>query len=90
MPGAMIHGDPLFSSMFVANVGSIGMDAPFHHLYEWGNIPLFCSVGRERADGVLPLRFTFDERIEDGLYCLKALERLQQMLEDPSAHFPLT
>jgi hypothetical protein len=87
MPRAMIDGDPLYSSLFVANVGSIGMDAPFHHLYEWGNIPLFCAIGKERPDGTVPFRFTFDERVEDGFYCLKALELLRAMIEDPAAHF---
>jgi hypothetical protein len=101
MPRSMIDGDPLFSSLFVANLGSIGMDAPFHHLYEWGNIPLFLAIGTERQElsldragavrsrPVIPFRFTFDERVEDGLYCLKAIELLQEMLEDPAKHFPL-
>ncbi len=80
MPRFMIDGDPMYASLFVANLGSIDMDAPFHHLYEWGNIPLFCAIGRAR-DGKLPLRFTFDERIEDGLYCLRALELLREALE---------
>lgn len=80
MPRFMIDGDPLYASLFVANLGSIDMDAPFHHLYEWGNIPLFCAIGRAR-DGKLPLRFTFDERVEDGLYCLRALELLREALE---------
>lgn len=80
MPRFMIDGDPLYSSIFVANLGSIGMDAPFHHLYEWGNIPLFCAIGQAR-DGRLPLRFTFDERIEDGLYCLGSIKLLQEALE---------
>lgn len=98
LPRAVIDGDPLFASAFIANLGSIGMDAPFHHLYEYGNIPLFIAVGKERAevdlvDGVaivrpvIPLRFSFDERIEDGLYCLRALELLQTMLEDPATAF---
>jgi hypothetical protein len=86
LPPSMIASDPLFATMFVANLGSIGMDAPFHHLYEWGNIGLFCAIGQER-DGKLPLRFTFDERIEDGLYCLKSIERLKAILEDPAATF---
>jgi pyruvate/2-oxoglutarate dehydrogenase complex dihydrolipoamide acyltransferase (E2) component len=32
---------------------------------------------------IYPLRFTFDERIEDGLYCLKSIELLKQRLEEP-------
>ena len=80
MPRFMIDGDPMYASLFVANLGSIDMDAPFHHLYEWGNIPLFCAIGRAR-DGKVPFRFTFDERIEDGLYCLASLEKMRTALE---------
>ena len=98
LPRALIDGDPLFTSAFIANLGSIGMDAPFHHLYEYGNIPLFIAVGAERTelalvDGavvarpVIPFRFSFDERVEDGLYCLTALQMLQAMLEDPVTAF---
>ena len=92
LPKFYIDGDPLFASMFIANLGSVGMDAAQHHLYEYGNIPLFCVIGKKRhafdvddrgfvvAREVYPLRFTFDERIEDGLYCLTCLSRLKQLL----------
>jgi len=92
LPKFYIDGDPLFASMFIANLGSVGMDAAQHHLYEYGNIPLFCVIGKKRhtfsvddsgavtATEVYPLRFTFDERIEDGLYCLTCLSRLKELL----------
>ena len=95
LPAAMIRSDPLFASVFIANLGSIGMDAGFHHLYEWGNIPIFITVGQRTtrltpgADGgveqreMLTLRYTFDERVEDGLYCLRALGTLKDLLENP-------
>jgi len=71
------------------------MDAGFHHLYEVGNIPVFITLGAVRdrvrvgGDGspevrpVLTLRYSFDERVEDGLYCARALDRLKERLEDP-------
>lgn len=95
LPKAYIDGDPMFASVFITNLGSIGMDAAQHHLYEYGNIPIFCLIGRKkhafyvddagavRAREVYPLRLTFDERIEDGLYCLKSMEFLKQKLEEP-------
>ena len=95
-PRSLIDTDPLYTSAFVANLGSIGIDAAYHHLYEHGNCPLFVTIGRvthEPAvvdDAVvsrptLTLRFTFDERVEDGLYCARSLQLLQQRLEDPAA-----
>jgi len=31
------------------------------------------------------LKYSFDERVEDGLYCARALELLKDRLEDPAA-----
>lgn len=95
LPRAFLDGDPMFASMFIANLGSIDMQAGFHHLYEYGNIPIFMTVGRSELDPVIDedgrvsarermtLRYSFDERVEDGLYCARALELLKAMLEDP-------
>ena len=96
LPGSFIAGDPLYASAFVANLGSVGLDAAYHHLFEYGTIPIFVTMGRlhrapvVREDGsvgsreVFALRYTYDERIEDGFYAARALERLQACLEDPA------
>ena len=93
LPAGFIDNDPLYASVFVANLGSVGLDAAFHHLYEYGSIPIFVTIGRVRRvavvddDGVvrgreiLPLRYTYDERVEDGFYAARALEHLQRLLE---------
>jgi len=96
LPGWFIRDDPMFASVFVANLGSLKMDAGYHHLYEYGSIPIFCVIGRTRevpvvkGGQVVPsraaiLRYTYDERIEDGLYAQRALERLRELVEDPGA-----
>ena len=84
LPGLVMRTDPMYASVFVANLGSVGLDGAFHHLYEYGNIPIFLTMGRI-ADGRVTLRWTFDDRIEDGLYCAKALELLKRRIEDPGA-----
>ena len=72
LPAGMIRDDPLFTTVFVANLGSIGLDATYHHLWEYGSCGIFVTIGKlwKREDGrrVVGLRITFDERIEDGLY----------------------
>jgi pyruvate/2-oxoglutarate dehydrogenase complex dihydrolipoamide acyltransferase (E2) component len=96
LPASMIEGDPFFASAFATNLGSIGLDAAFHHLYEHGTIPLFCVLGAVQDavvvdDGepvvarVAPLRFSYDERVEDGLYAAHALSTLKTLIEDPAA-----
>ncbi len=88
LPKALIGTDPLYASMYVANMGSVGLEAVYHHLYEWGNCPIFAAIGRVREvmrDGetrkVCTVKYTFDERIEDGLYCARSLERLRERIE---------
>ena len=74
----MIEHDPMYASVFFANLASIGMDACYHHLYEYGSIGIFGVIGRPVTDPGSPtsgpdrrrtmtLRWTFDERCEDGL-----------------------
>ena len=96
LPRAFIEGDPFFASVFVTNLGSVGIDAAFHHLYEYGTIPMFCTFGLVH-DGVVArdgtpvvtrvasLKFSYDERVEDGLYAAKALQYLCSVLEDPAS-----
>ena len=98
LPGAFIHPDPMYASMFIANLGSVKLESAFHHLYEYGNIPLFAALGRSKmvpvadengvvsSKKVCTIKYTFDERIEDGLYCAHSLELLRTMIEDPAAY----
>lgn len=87
LPRAMIDSDPLYASCFVANLGSVGLEGGYHHLWEHGNCSIFCVIGRfeKNADGRrrVTLKFTFDERIEDGLYSGRGLQRVREMLEHP-------
>jgi hypothetical protein len=94
-PRALLEGDPMYASAFVANLGSVGLDAAYHHLYEYGTIPIFATMGRlhrapiVRDDGtvgsreVFVMRYTYDERVEDGFYAARALERLAACLAEP-------
>lgn len=94
LPSFFIEGDGMYTSIFLANLGSVGMGPGYHHLYEYGTCPLFVMVGKveERViavDGrpqvarVLPLRFSYDERIEDGLNANYGIESVVRVLEDP-------
>ena len=86
LPSSVIAHDPCYSSIFIANLGSVGLDAAYHHLYEWGNCPFFATLGRTRQVGnrmVATVKYTFDERIDDGLSCAKSLELVKAMVESP-------
>ena len=96
-PSRMIEADPLFTSVYIANLGSIGLDAPYHHLYEWGTASLFMVVGRifqkEGNRGphgpelrhYVNIKFTVDERIAEGLYFAHAAALFQRLVSKPEA-----
>lgn len=86
---------PFYSSLFISHLGSIGADAPFHHLYEFGTTSIFMTVGRtydkpEKGENgetewkrVVDIAVTIDERICDGYYLIKTLKTFQRYLQDP-------
>jgi hypothetical protein len=95
LPQRFIENDPMYASIFAANLGSVGLDAGFHHLYEYGSIPIFVVLGRIHSvpvvlsDGtvgareVFVLRYTYDERVEDGFYAGRCLDQMKHWLENP-------
>jgi hypothetical protein len=87
LPRSMIEADPLFTSLFAANLGSIDYPAGFHHLWEYGTCSLFGVMGRIEpgANGrrKMSVAYTYDERIEDGLYSYHTLEGIRERIESP-------
>ena len=97
LPGGFIRDDPLYTSVFIANLGSLQMAPAFHHLYEWGTCPLFLMVGQIEeqplvVDGklevgkVLPLRWSYDERIDDGITARRGILAVNTVLSDPARY----
>jgi pyruvate/2-oxoglutarate dehydrogenase complex dihydrolipoamide acyltransferase (E2) component len=98
MPKAMIDSDPMYTSAFVANLGSVAIDRTYHHMYEYGTASLFCVIGPPKKAVVagpgdqpvvkemVELRWSFDERINDGFYCAMALRVASRILEDPERY----
>jgi pyruvate/2-oxoglutarate dehydrogenase complex dihydrolipoamide acyltransferase (E2) component len=94
LPSMLVDPDPMYTSIVVANLGSVGLDAAFHHLYEWGTATYFAVIGRIHdrpiaVDGkveirkIVEIKYTFDERVEDGLAVAIALRGVQELLENP-------
>ncbi len=96
-PGWMLRNDPLYTSVYFANLGSLGLDTPFHHLYEWGTASLFVVMGRmfqkeiRRPDGSVSkrhfvnLKVSIDERIGEGIYFAHAASLFQHLVTHPES-----
>ena len=95
VPYDLIKTDPNYASIFLTNLGSIGMDSGYHHLNNWGTNSFFAVIGKKhmvsdwKEDGtndvhpVITLGLTLDERIGDGYYYSKSLKLLRKILENP-------
>ncbi len=95
-PKALRDADGLHTTIFISNMGSIGLGggSPHHHIYEWGTTSLFATMGilrrvhkvvdgRKTHTDTMEVGFTVDERITDGFYFTKSIKLLQDLLNDP-------
>ena len=95
LPKFLTNLSPFHSSMFITSMGSLGIPPIYHHLYDFGNCPVFIAFGaKERkyelnAAGEVEkhdyVGFTvvMDERICDGFYYAAALKKIRRYLRDP-------
>jgi hypothetical protein len=94
LPAFFTRDDPMFASVFLANLGSAGLSNAFHHLYEYGTTAMFGTLSApERmpfveheavvAREAVGVRFTYDERINDGFYAARSLAIARHVVEDP-------
>ena len=94
-PDFLIGSDPNHASIFLTNLGSIGLPGGYHHLVNWGTNSFFVVVGKKfmkmeyDAEGnpdlheVIPIGVTLDERIADGYYYSGTMALVKELLEHP-------
>ena len=95
VPFDLIKADPNYASIFLTNLGSIGLQSGYHHLNNWGTNSFFCVIGKKHLapewheDGsytvrpVIGLGLTVDERIGDGYYYSGTVRLLKKLMENP-------
>ena len=95
MPKSLVEVSPFHGSMFITSMGSLGIPPVFHHLYDFGNIPVFLSFGAKykqlelKADGTTAQRkyidynIVCDERICDGFYLASSFKLFKTYFRNP-------
>jgi len=95
VPYDLIKADPNYASVFLTNLGSIKLNAGYHHLSNWGTTSVFVVIGEKarkpvfHEDGtfemhtMLDVGITLDERIADGYYYAKTVRLLKKLIENP-------
>ena len=95
-PKDLYEFDPCMSSVFITNLGSLGLEnVPFHHLFDRGTCSVFVALGKVHrglinieGEGlverdVVELAITLDERVSNGFYFIKAIEVLKDLIMHP-------
>lgn len=95
LPKALLNVSPFHGSMFITSMGSLGIPPIYHHLYNFGNVPVFIAFGAKRhayemnEDGeVLKKKYidytvVTDERICDGFSYASAFKTFRRYLSTP-------
>ncbi len=94
MPKFIIEASPFHTSAFLTNVGSLGIDSIYHHLYDFGTTGVFLAMGKKKKslindddvlteEKTLSLRWVLDERICDGYYYANAVKLFTKYMKKP-------
>ncbi len=93
-PKSLAKVDMNYSSVFISNLGSIKLNASYHHLTNRGTNSIFLTIGEISKrplvindelviKEILPLSMTIDERIAHGFYYAKTIQLFKSYLENP-------
>jgi len=95
LPKFLLELSPFHGSLFFTSMGSLGIPPIYHHLYDFGNLPVFGAFGCKRKavevleDGTIVPRkyidckFVLDERICDGYYYATFFKYYRRLLRNP-------
>lgn len=95
IPKSLLEVSPFHGSFFITSMGSLGIPPIFHHLYSFGNVPVFCAIGPKRTEyeidrngevvkkKYMDYTFATDERIVDGYYYATAFRMMKLCFSDP-------
>lgn len=95
LPQALLNASPFHGSMIITDLGSLGIPPIVHHLYDFGNMPIFLAFGAKRRvyelqkDGsvigkkYIDYTVVTDERICDGFYFATSFKYLKSYLRHP-------
>lgn len=95
LPGFLLEVSPFHSSVFFTSMASLGINPIVHHLYNFGNMPVFCSFGTKYTENetdregnverrkYIDYTFNTDERIVDGFYYASVFKYIKKLLNHP-------
>ena len=97
LPQSLINASPFHGSMIITDLGSLGIPPIYHHIYDFGTLPLFIAFGAKFRSVELDksgepverkyieYKAVMDERTIDGMSYAIAFKYLKYYLRNPAA-----
>ncbi len=97
LPKAIADLSPFHSSVFVTDLGSLGVKPVYHHLFEFGTNSIFIAFGIKQRENArhkdasgnisvgktMNIKIVTDDRITDGYYFAQAFKLFRSLLQNP-------
>ena len=95
LPESLTEASPFHGSMIITDLGSLRIGPIYHHIYNFGTLPVFIAFGAKRHAyelnrrgemedrKYLDCKFTLDERTVDGHYYAQFLQANRYIFQHP-------
>lgn len=95
LPQSLLDASPFHGSMIITDLGSLCIGPIYHHIYNFGTLPVFISFGAKRHAYELDrhgnmvdrkyvdCKFVMDERTVDGHYYAQFLQAFRYICQHP-------
>lgn len=95
LPRFLSNLSPFHSSVFITDLGSLGIEGAYHHIYNLGTNTIFLAFGTKSKEQVIDasntvsirrfinLKIVVDERIVDGYYFAKSIKLAKRIMANP-------
>ena len=95
LPQSLLDASPFHGSMIITDLGSLRIGPIYHHIYNFGTLPVFISFGAKRHAYELDrhgnmvdrkyvdCKFVMDERTVDGHYYAQFLQAIRYLFQHP-------
>lgn len=95
LPKLLNRVSPFHTSLFITDMGSLGVQPVYHHIYNFGTTSIFVAFGLKNKEKIIDrnnniierryidMKIVVDERICDGFYYAKAFRIFRRYMENP-------
>ena len=95
IPQSLLNVSPFHGSMIITDLGSLRIKPVYHHIYNFGTLPVFIAFGAKHHvyeldrhgnmvdKKYVDCKFSLDERTVDGHYYAQAFQALRYIFQHP-------